>query len=107
MAVRAIFRDRIVFPQEGSAPLRVARVARLIDAVFDHQLRTVRAVRVVAVGTGHLSGKDRVGRDLMNLGTLSLMTREAHFGLGAGRSHSLLVWMRERVQKHPVDGARA
>ena len=60
MAVRAVFRDRIVFPQEGSAPIRVAREARLIDAVLDHQLWAVRPVRIVAIGTGHLSGQDRV-----------------------------------------------
>ena len=93
MAVRAIFGDRIVLPQEGAAPVRVARVARLVNAVLDHQLRAVRPVRIVAIGTGHLSGKYWVCRNLMNLGTLGLMTREAHLGLGGRREHAIVLSM--------------
>jgi len=89
MAVRAVFGDRIVFPQEGSAPIGVARETRLVDAVLDHQLRAVRPVRIVAIGTGHLSGKYWVRRDLMNLGALSLMAGEAHLGLGGRREHAI------------------
>ena len=93
VTVGAVFRYRVVFPQEGSAPIGVAGVARLIYAVLDHQLWAVRPVRVVAIGTSHLSREDRVRRDLMNLGALSLMTGEAHFGLSAGREDTIILGM--------------
>ena len=91
VTIGAVFRYRVVFPQEGPAPIRVAGVARLIYAVLDHQLWAVRPVRVVAIGTSHLSRENRVRRDSMNLGTLSLMTGEAHLGLGAGGEHTIVL----------------
>ena len=93
VTVGAVFRYRVVFPQEGSAPIGMTGVAGLIDAVLDHQLRAVRPMRVVAIGAGHLSDQDGVRRELMNLGALSLMTGEAHFGLSAGREDTIVLSM--------------
>ena len=93
MAIRAIFRDRVVFPQEGPATIRMTRVAHLVHAVLDHQLRSVRPVGIVAIRTGHLSGQDGVRGDQMNLGALSLVTVEAHLGLGRLGQHAIVLSM--------------
>ena len=55
MAVGAVLDDRRVFPEERPAPLRVARVAVLVDAGLLKHGWVRRAVRVVAVCTRHLA----------------------------------------------------
>ena len=82
MAVQAAFADRKVLPQQRAALLRVAVVASLVDRNFLQQLRSRRAVRVVAVGANHLRLANRMVRELVAVGTLLGVAGEALLGLG-------------------------
>ena len=59
MAIGAIFYDRRMLPKKRPAPLGVAHVTGFIDAWLYELRRIRRAVRVVAVRTGHLSFPER------------------------------------------------
>ena len=81
MAVGAVVKHGTVLPQERAAFLGVAGVTGFVDRVFDQQFGTSRAVRIVAIGTDHLAGIDRVRGNLVGVRTLLLMAGEAHLGL--------------------------
>src|ERR1019366_7149213 len=55
MAVITILHGRGMLPEEGTAPLRVALVARLINGGCDEEFRIRTSVRVVAVRTCNLA----------------------------------------------------
>jgi hypothetical protein len=63
MTSGAVLQDRRVFPKKRSAPFSMTCVAVFIDARL-HELRWIRrSVRIMTVGTGHLSfSKRHMGR---------------------------------------------
>ena len=81
VAVGAIVGYRAMLPQEWAAFFSMAGIAGLVDAVFYQQLRTGRAMGVMAIGAGHLASSNRVGRDAVCLSALSLVAGEADFRL--------------------------
>jgi hypothetical protein len=81
MATRAIFRDGLMFPKERSALFGMAGKAGLVKCGLLQHLRACGTMRVVAIRTSHLSGCERVGRDLVRLGTLGLVTGKADLTL--------------------------
>src|SRR5690242_4168376 len=82
MAVQAVLANRLMFPQYRATLLGVTVVAGLVDREFFQQLRTWRAVRVVAVGADDLALANRVMRELEAVGTLFRVTGEAFLRLG-------------------------
>src|ERR1017187_9598023 len=81
VAIGAIIDNRSVLPEEGSALFRMTRVAGLVDRDLLEQRGAVRTVRIMTVGTRHLAGRDRVGREAFNLCPLSFMASKTDFGL--------------------------
>ena len=92
MAIAAIVRGRRMLPQERPALLGVAAVTGLVDGVLDQQLRRGRSMRVVAIRAGHLAVGDRMGRQVMRLGTLRLVAGKADFALGDS-GQRLVLWL--------------
>ena len=73
MAIGAVFRYRLMFPQERTALVGVALIAGLIDRMFLQVGGRRRAMRVMAVGADHLALPDRVVRDLVAVRSLILV----------------------------------
>lgn len=59
VAVGAILDDRGMLPKERTASLRMTRVAIFIDACLLELGRIRSPVRIVTIGTGHLSFSER------------------------------------------------
>ena len=74
----------------------MAGVAGVVDRVLDEQLRTGRAVRVVAIRARHLrrvgqaGGGERMSGDAPHLRALRLVAPEADFGLRRLAQHLLI-----------------
>ena len=90
VTVGAVVRDRLMFPEEWTALLRMARGTRLVDGLLDEELGTIGPVRVVTARTADFSFQDRVPREAMNLGLLCLVARCTHVDLGDRVQHFLL-----------------
>ena len=75
----AVLLHRLVTPQERAAPLGMAGITGLVDRVLRHEHGSDRSVRVVTVRAPHLTDRQRMRRDPVNLGTLRLVAREARF----------------------------
>ena len=67
VAGHAVFGYRFVFPEEGTAFLRMALVAGLIECQGFQRLGAVRTVRIVAIGTGQKALPYRVNRCLVHI----------------------------------------
>lgn len=81
MAVIAVLHDRRMLPEEGTAPLRVALVTRLIDGGGDEKFWIRASVRVVAVGAGNLALPHRHVRRTLELRPAHRMAFEANLHL--------------------------
>lgn len=79
VAIGAILTHRLVFPQERSAFFLMALVTGLVDGILGELIGTGRAVRIMAVGAGHLAFPDRVVRSFVDLCAFVLMTGKADF----------------------------
>ena len=67
---------------ERPAFLHVAGVTGIDHSCALHQFRANRAMRIVAIGTGHLAFDNGMMRRLVDLGALLFVTGEAALGLG-------------------------
>lgn len=82
MAIAAIFIDRFVVVYERAAFFHVTGVAGVDDAIALHQLRTGRAMGIVAIRASDLTFQHGVMRWLVCFDALLLVTGEANFRLG-------------------------
>ncbi len=91
MAGAAIFRHRLMFPQEGAAFFSMAGVARLIEGVFLQQFGAGRAMGIMAIRTGNLAFTNRMVRNTVFLSALLLVAGVAHFRLGTFVAHLVMI----------------
>jgi hypothetical protein len=90
VAIGAVLRDRLVFPQKRPAKFSMAGSASFGDGVLDQLSRSARAMRRVARRTRHLPFAQGMMRGLEKIRALRLMTRRADLDLHRGRLHRIL-----------------
>ena len=61
MAVAAVLLDRGMFPQDGTAKLRMALVTGIVDRILHEHGGGLTPVRIMAARAGHLALFDRMG----------------------------------------------
>ena len=83
MTVGAVVIDRLVAVYERTAFLHVAGIASLVNTIALHEFRSDRAMRVMAVGTGHFAFWNRVMGRFVKERALLLVAVEADSGLSA------------------------
>ena len=83
VAVGAVVADRTMVMHERTAFFHVTGVASLDHRVALHQLRTRRAVRIMAIGAAHFPFQYGMVRLFVDLCALFLVAGETHFGLRA------------------------
>lgn len=77
MAIQAIFPNRCVLPNEGTALFLMTLIANLIDRIGFQQWRGAGTVRVVTVGAGDFAFGQGHVRAFSELGALLLMATVA------------------------------
>ena len=87
MAVGAVFSNGLVCEQERTALLCMAEEAGLSHGILLQQLRTGRAMRIVAIRTDNLAGFDRMGGYLVSISAPFLVTGIANLGLRLSLAH--------------------
>ena len=90
VAVIAVFRDRLMFPQKRAAQLGMTGSAGLVDGTLHELRRARRAVRRMAGSAGHLALAQWMVRRLEKIGALRLMTARADIDLGGRRQYRIL-----------------
>ena len=98
-----------MLPQERAALVGMTAEAGFVDGVFDQQRRARRAVGIVAIRTGNLARRDRMGGEVMDLRTLALVTGEADFTLRFLRQRLVprLMNLMAGSARHLIGGMRA
>ena len=70
-----------MFPKERATLIGVTAEAGFVDAVLHQQFWPCRSMRIVAVGTGNLAGRNRMSGQVMYLCALRLVTRKTDITL--------------------------
>ena len=90
VAVAAIFRDRLMFPEERPTVFGVETRAGLVDRAFDETCGRSRAMRRMARCASHLAFMQRVMRRPYQAQMLCLVTRPTDFRLRGDPAYGVL-----------------